>query len=367
MSTGESRARPSASSPASISEEGTGRPTAARAPRSSPSAAGRQTAPQFPWQYRRRAHRGGHHRAGCPDGDPPDSRGRTVSRPGAASSCSSHAARLTRPLTSAFMHQVSPAATGPLNRSPRLQARGSISLYTIAAGTRPFSRRSPGRRPPRRSRANPDRTGYRRLAAIARGDYDSYLRELRRRQWPATARDTARAWSSASATSLNGYWYTGATGMCTPSCIVTAWRHIVTVFRRGGRRRRDLAVDGQHHRPTQRHPSPAPWWPGSSYVTWVGIDGYYLKPSWTFASLFGPTIKAVRSADPDPILISETGAAPAAGQPAKISDLFAGVRSYGLLGFVWFDALGRPGLAPEQSCGDHRVWPRRRRMPVAAP
>ncbi len=28
---------------------------------------------------------------------------------------------------------------------------------------------------------------------------------------------------------------------------------------------------------------------------------------------------------------------PAAGQPAKIADLFAGVRLYGLLGFVWFD------------------------------
>jgi hypothetical protein len=85
-------------------------------------------------------------------------------------------------------------------------------------------------------------------------------------------------------------------------------------------------------------PSPAPWWPGSSYVTWVGIDGYYYKPSWTFASLFGPTIKAVRALTIAPILISETGAAPVAGQPAKIGDLFAGVRSYGLLGFVWFNA-----------------------------
>ena len=28
---------------------------------------------------------------------------------------------------------------------------------------------------------------------------------------------------------------------------------------------------------------------------------------------------------------------PAADQPAKIADLFAGVRLYGLLGFVWFD------------------------------
>ena len=85
-------------------------------------------------------------------------------------------------------------------------------------------------------------------------------------------------------------------------------------------------------------PSPARWWPGSAYVNWVGIDGYYYRPAWTFASLFGPTIKAIRALTLDPILISETGATPAAGKPAKIADLFAGIRAYGLLGFVWFDA-----------------------------
>jgi hypothetical protein len=42
----------------------------------------------------------------------------------------------------------------------------------------------------------------------------------------------------------------------------------------------------------------------------------------------------------DPILLSETGVALAAGQPAKIADIFTGVRAYGLLGFTWFDANG---------------------------
>ena len=85
-------------------------------------------------------------------------------------------------------------------------------------------------------------------------------------------------------------------------------------------------------------PSPAPWWPGRSYVTWVGIDGYYYNSSNMFSSLFGPTIAVVRTLTHDPILIAETAVAPAAGQPAKIADLFGGVRLYGLLGFVWFDA-----------------------------
>ena len=60
----------------------------------------------------------------------------------------------------------------------------------------------------------------------------------------------------------------------------------------------------------------------------------------TFAPLFGPTIVAVRTLTGDPILIAETGVAPAAGQSAKIADLFAGIRAYGLLGFIWFDADG---------------------------
>ena len=60
----------------------------------------------------------------------------------------------------------------------------------------------------------------------------------------------------------------------------------------------------------------------------------------TFAPLFGPTILAVRMLTADPILIAETGAGAAAGQPAKIADLFAGIRAYGLLGFMWFDAEG---------------------------
>ncbi len=86
-------------------------------------------------------------------------------------------------------------------------------------------------------------------------------------------------------------------------------------------------------------PSPGPWWPGASYVTWVGIDGYYYNSASTFALLFGPTIAAVRAMTHDPILIAETSVAPAAGQSAKVTDLFAGIHLYGLLGFVWFNSV----------------------------
>ena len=75
---------------------------------------------------------------------------------------------------------------------------------------------------------------------------------------------------------------------------MAAWRHIVTVFRQQGADNVTWLWTVNIVDQKGGIPSPAAWWPGASYVTWVGIDGYYLKPSWKFAPLFGPTIKAVR-------------------------------------------------------------------------
>jgi hypothetical protein len=118
---------------------------------------------------------------------------------------------------------------------------------------------------------------------------------------------------------------------------LAAWRHIVALFRTAGARNViwlwTVNVEGDHIAPV------APWWPGADYVTWVGLDGYFYGQSQTFESVFASTISAVRSFTKAPVLIAETGAAPDTGKPAKITDLFAGVRSYRLLGFVWFDTV----------------------------
>jgi hypothetical protein len=83
----------------------------------------------------------------------------------------------------------------------------------------------------------------------------------------------------------------------------------------------------------------ASYWPGSTYVDWVGIDGYWWGPPFarTFATIFGPTLVAVRALTTKPVLISET-AALGRYKTLAVRDLFAGVESTpGLLGFVWFD------------------------------
>ncbi len=53
--------------------------------------------------------------------------------------------------------------------------------------------------------------------------------------------------------------------------------------------------------------------------------------------MFGKTITQVRAFTHDPILLSETAVGPAAGQFAKIQDLFHGMAAYKTLGLVWFD------------------------------
>jgi mannan endo-1,4-beta-mannosidase len=173
------------------------------------------------------------------------------------------------------------------------------------------------------------------LGAIAFGRYDSYLNSFA---------DAVRAYGGPVIVSfgheMNGTWYSWAYGHSSPAAFVLAWRHIVTLFRDAGADNVTWLWTVNIIDTQAGIQAPGPWWPGNSYVTWVGIDGYYTEPSMTFAPLFGPTIIAVRTLTDDPILIAETGVAPTAGQPAKIADLFAGIRSYGLLGFTWFDVEG---------------------------
>jgi mannan endo-1,4-beta-mannosidase len=172
------------------------------------------------------------------------------------------------------------------------------------------------------------------LAAIASGRYDAYLRS-----YAAAVKTFGTHVILSFGHEMNGSWYTWGYQHTSAAVFVAAWQHIVTVFRTLGTGNVTWLWTVNIIDTIDKHiPNPGPWWPGSRYVNWVGIDGYYYSPSWEFGSLFGPTIVAVRELTRDPILISETGAAPTASQPAKITDLFAGVQAYGLLGFVWYDA-----------------------------
>jgi beta-mannanase len=174
------------------------------------------------------------------------------------------------------------------------------------------------------------------VAAIAGGRYDTYL---------STYADAIHNYRHPVILSfgheMNGYWYSWGYTHTSPAAFVAAWRHIVTVFKeRGAQNVTWLWTINTIHK-KNKVPSPGPWWPGSAYVTWVGIDGYFTNSSSVFASVFGPTIVYVRNLTHRPILITETSATPVGSQPTKIADLFAGIHLYGLLGFVWFDSVDK--------------------------
>jgi hypothetical protein len=171
---------------------------------------------------------------------------------------------------------------------------------------------------------------------IAAGGYDGYLRSF-----ADSVRDFGGPVVIGFGHEMNAYWYSWGYRHVPASTFVAAWRHIVTLFRAQGAHNVTWLWTVQADEPGTG--PVASWWPGAQYVTWVGIDGYYYRPSETFFSIFGQTIAQVRMFTGQPVLLSETAVGPQAGQAAKIPGLFAGMREYGTLGFVWFDITQHQG------------------------
>ena len=168
------------------------------------------------------------------------------------------------------------------------------------------------------------------VSAIASGSYDQYLR-----QYADSVHDYGHAVVIGFGHEMNGWWYSWGYTHTSPSTFVAAWQHIVTLFREQGDDNVTWLWTIQADQP---HTGPiSSWWPGPNYVTWVGIDGYYNRPSDTFTNVFVPTINQVRQFTGKPILLSETAVASHANQYANILNLFNGMAQYRTLGLVWFD------------------------------
>jgi len=175
------------------------------------------------------------------------------------------------------------------------------------------------------------------VAKIAAGGYDSYLRSF-----ADSIRHFGHPVVLGFGHEMNANWYSWGYGQLPPSTFVAAWRHIVTLFRSQDADNVTwlwtIQADEVGTGPIAR------WWPGAQYVSWVGIDGYYYRPSETFSSIFGQTIAQVRMFTSKPVLLSEAAVGPTAGTTAKIPNLFAGMREYGTLGLVWFDVAQNQGI-----------------------
>jgi hypothetical protein len=168
------------------------------------------------------------------------------------------------------------------------------------------------------------------LTGIAAGRYDAYLRS-----YATAVADFSHAVIIGFAHEPDGSWYPWGARRYSPQTWVAAWRHVVSVFRAAGAQNVIWLWTMNAQGPYA--PAAARWWPGAAYVTWIGLDGYYVGPGSTFQSVFGAVLATTRGLG-KPVLIAETAVGPGTGnQPAGIANLFAGLRRYRLLGLIWFD------------------------------
>lgn len=137
---------------------------------------------------------------------------------------------------------------------------------------------------------------------------------------------------------MNGNWYPWGTTDSTSAQFVAAWQHIHNLFASVGA---DNVIWVWN--PNIVNPMPdvqlQPYWPGNSYVNWVGITGYFptTGPD-TFADLYGPTMSEVRQFTSKPFIIAETSVETGPNETQDVRDLISGVEANSdLLGFVWFN------------------------------
>lgn len=176
------------------------------------------------------------------------------------------------------------------------------------------------------------------LASIAAGKSDKYLRE-----YAFTVRSFGHPVILSFAHEMNGNWYSWGYGHTSPADFVAAWRHVVDIFREEGASNVTWVWTVNATNVGPGDPL-GEWWPGSSYVNWIGIDGYYYYDSDSFDSVFGKTIDQIRKFSDAPVLLSEVAVGVTSDRESQIASLFSGIRVDRIVGIIWFDKAQDAGV-----------------------
>lgn len=119
-----------------------------------------------------------------------------------------------------------------------------------------------------------------------------------------------------------------------PSQFVAGWTHIWTIFHQVGATNVAFVWC-----PALSGADPVPYYPGSQYVDWIGVDGYDRSGSTTFGAIFGPFVEQW-SGQGKPMMVAETGAT-GPGQAAYVESIGTDMPSLpALKAVVYFDAVG---------------------------
>jgi mannan endo-1,4-beta-mannosidase len=182
------------------------------------------------------------------------------------------------------------------------------------------------------------------MAQIAAGRGDAWIEKL-----AANIVSLRQPFILSFAPEMNGNWYIYGHRYVSGPVSNSAFRHVHDVLVADiDKRLKKLQLPGTAGslvsfmwQPSAIHKntySPRTYWPGSRYVNIVGLDGYYYYAHDTFATVFGRTLRIIRSLTKTPVMIGETAAGPVFNRQAwEVNDLFAGIRRNNLLGMIWFD------------------------------
>jgi Glycosyl hydrolase family 26 len=178
-----------------------------------------------------------------------------------------------------------------------------------------------------------------RLSAVASGAYDSYIRS-----WAAGIAALPYPVVIRFAHEMNGFWYPWCeqSNGNKPGDYVRAWRHVHDLF----------AAAGAHNvawmwSPNVTYPGAEPlsrFYPGDSYVDWIGLSGYYgtagREQYISFDEIFSSTLTELATLAHKPIVIAETGATNATGQRVQwIHEMFNLLPLHPeVIGVIWFEA-----------------------------
>jgi hypothetical protein len=212
---------------------------------------------------------------------------------------------------------------------------------------RPFAQMGPG---------GPTPTPGYTLADIAGGSLDGYLRKYAQGvaavKLPLAIRLNHE---------MNGTWYPwsieDSVNPNGAADYVRMWRRVHDIFAAAGAT--NVIWVWSPNRITYSRSDFANFYPGDSYVDWIGLTGYYrnISEAAAFDATLGPSLRAVRDVttfphQPKPILLTEVGATERGGHKADwITDLFGALdlaENADVIGFCWFSetvttAAGEPG------------------------
>lgn len=174
------------------------------------------------------------------------------------------------------------------------------------------------------------------LSDIARGRQDAYIRA-----YAKEVKGLGLPLAITFAHEMNGWWYPWGSQQNNGRTFVRAWRRIHRIFDAAGATNVIWTWT-----PNVISGGPgvklAPWYPGDTYVDWIGMDGYITTDGpRTYRALFEPTMKEVQRFSKRPFLIVETGVERGEFRSAALKSLLRGVANDSrMLGMVYFNQRG---------------------------